>query len=450
MSSDITFSGISSGLNTADLIDKLVSAERSASDTRISKATAAANAKISALGSLKSSFTSLQTALKTLRSADTIQARTVTVGSGAGFTATTGTGTATGSYSIQVNRLATAEKQMSVMQSADTAIGNTGTLSFSAGGSSFDVSVSDTDTLSTLASRINQAAAGNGLSATVINVDGGQRLVLSAAKTGTAGSIVVSGDSALRSTLGFTTTTQAADAEVLVDGQTRTSSSNTLTDLIDGVSLSLTSVDTTAHALSIGTDTGKTKDAVNAFVTAYNSVLTTMKSVTAFMPGKDGNAGSSSALTGDAMVRNLQQQLRSMVGDSVVGLSAIGVSIAKDGQLTADGAKLDSALNSGPASVSSLFSASSDLGKNLDGTLTSVLDNISGIFKLRNDSLSATLSDLQDQTTQLNARMDKLRAMYTQQYTAMESIVTQMNSISSYLTQQLSNLSKATSSSGKS
>ena len=83
MSSNITFTGISSGLDTASLIDNLISAERSASDTRISTATSAANAKISALGSLKSTFTSLQTALKTLRSSDTTQARTVTVGSGA-------------------------------------------------------------------------------------------------------------------------------------------------------------------------------------------------------------------------------------------------------------------------------------------------------------------------------------------------------------------------------
>lgn len=449
MSSNITFTGISSGLDTATLIDNLISAERSASDTRISTATSAANAKISALGSLKSSFTTLQTSLKTLRSSDTTQARTVTVGSGAGFTATTSTGTATGSYSIQVNRLATAEKQMSVMQSADTAVGNSGTLTFSAGGTTFDVSVSDTDTLSTLATKINKASGGNGLSATVINVDGGQRLVLSAAKTGSEGSIsVTSSDSpALASALGFTTTTAAVDAEVTVDGQTRTSSSNTLTDLIDGVSLTLTSVDSSAHSLSISADTSKTTDAVSAFVTAYNSVLSTMKTVTAFTPGKDGTAGTSSALTGDAMVRSLQQQLRSTLGDNVIDLKAIGITIATDGQLTSDSSKLSSALASNPDAVSSLFSASGDLGTSLDATLTSVLDSTDGLIKLRNDSLNATLKDLQDQTTQLDARMTKLRAVYTQQYSAMEGIVTQMKSISSYLTQQLKTTSSSSSSS---
>ena len=450
MSSNITFSGISSGVDTATLIDNLISAERSASDTRISTATSAANAKISALGSLKSTFTSLQTALKTLRSSDTTQARTVTVGSGAGFTATTSAGTATGSYSIQVNRLATAEKQMSVLQSADTTIGSTGTLSFSAGDTTFDVSVSDTDTLSTLATKINKASGGTGLSATVINVDGGQRLVLSAANTGSEGTISVTGDSAVTSALGLTTTTTAVDAEVVVDGQTRTSSSNTLTDLIDGVNLTLTSVDTSAHTLSISADTSKTADAVSAFVTAYNSVLSTMKSVTAFTPGSDGDAGSSSALTGDAMVRTLQQQLRSMLGNNVTDLNAIGVTIATDGQLTLDSTKLTSALASDPDAVSNLFSADSNLGSSLDATLTSVLDSTDGLIKLRNDSLNATLKDLENQTTQLNARMTKLRAVYTQQYAAMESIVTQMNSISSYLTQQLSTLSKTTGSSSSS
>ncbi len=447
MSSNITFSGISSGLDTATLIDNLISAERSASDTRISTATSAANAKISALGSLKSSFTSLQTALKTLRSSDTTQARTVTTGSGAGFTATTSAGTATGSYSIQVNRLATAEKQMSVMQSADTAIGNAGTITFTADDTTFDVSVSDTDTLSTLATKINKASGGNGLSATVINVDGGQRLVLSAANTGSEGTIAVTGDSAVTSALGLTTTTTAVDAEVTVDGQTRTSSSNTLTDLIDGVSLTLTSVDASAHTLSIGADTSKTANAVSAFVTAYNSVLSTMKTVTAFTPGTQGTAGSSSALTGDAMVRSLQQQLRSTLGDNVIDLKAIGVTIATDGQLTADSTKLTSALASNPDAISSLFSADGDLGSSLDATLNSVLDSTNGLIKQRNDNLNATLKDLEDQTTQLDARMTKLRAVYTQQYTAMEGIVTQMKSISSYLTQQLKTISSSSSSS---
>jgi len=76
-----------------------------------------------------------------------------------------------------------------------------------------------------------------------------------------------------------------------------------------------------------------------------------------------------------------------------------------------------------------------------------VLDSTNGLIKQRNDNLNATLKDLQDQTTQLDARMTKLRAVYTQQYTAMEGIVTQMKSISSYLTQQLKTISSSSSSS---
>ena len=150
------------------------------------------------------------------------------------------------------------------------------------------------------------------------------------------------------------------------------------------------------------------------------------------------------------MVRTLQQQLRSMLGNNVTDLNAIGVTIATDGQLTLDSTKLTSALASDPDAVSNLFSADSNLGSSLDATLTSVLDSTDGLIKLRNDSLNATLKDLENQTTQLNARMTKLRAVYTQQYAAMESIVTQMNSISSYLTQQLSTSSSSTSSSSSS
>ena len=147
------------------------------------------------------------------------------------------------------------------------------------------------------------------------------------------------------------------------------------------------------------------------------------------------------------MVRSLQQQLRSTLGDSVTDLKAIGVTIATDGQLTSDSRKLSSALASNPDAVSSLFSADGDLGSSLDATLNSVLDSTNGLIKQRNDNLNATLKDMQDQTTQLDARMTKLRAVYTQQYAAMEGIVTQMKSISSYLTQQLKTTSSSSSSS---
>ena len=147
------------------------------------------------------------------------------------------------------------------------------------------------------------------------------------------------------------------------------------------------------------------------------------------------------------MVRTLQQQLRSTLGDNVIDLKAIGVTIATDGQLTADSTKLTSALASNPDAISSLFSADGDLGSSLDATLNSVLDSTNGLIKQRNDNLNATLKDLEDQTTQLDARMTKLRAVYTQQYAAMEGIVTQMKSISSYLTQQLKTTSSSSSSS---
>jgi flagellar capping protein FliD len=121
----------------------------------------------------------------------------------------------------------------------------------------------------------------------------------------------------------------------------------------------------------------------------------------------------------------LQQQLRSTLGDNVTILKAIGVTIATDGQVDRGPHLADHALASNPDAVSSFFSASGTR-HGLDATLTSVLDSTDVLIKLRNDSLNATLKDLQDQTTQLDARMTKLRAALPQQYSAMEGIVTQM------------------------
>ncbi len=442
----IQFSGLGSGIDTASMIEKLISAERSADDTRISKATTSASAKISAISTLTSAFTSLQSALSTLRSSDTSNARSTTVGTGAGFTATASAGAAAGTYSIQVVQLASAEKQMSGLKSSGATPGSDGTLSFSAGETQFDISVSSTDTLSSVAASINKAAAGKGLSATVINVDGGQQLVLTAADTGTAGAITIDGDSTLKSWLGMTKT-DATDAKVTIDGQTRTSSSNTLTDLLDNVTLKLTAVDTEAHSLGVSTNTGTISAAVASLVTSYNAALNALKSTSAFTPGTKGESGSSSALTGDSMVRTLQQQLRTLIGNNVTDLKELGVTIAKDGILSLDTSKLSSALTENPSAVSNVFDGDTGLGEDLSTLLDGALDSTNGLFKLRNDSLSKTLNDLSDQSDRLDKRMEQLKAVYTAQFSAMETIVTQMNSTSTYLTQQLSSLSKQLSSS---
>ncbi|MFT4246805.1 MAG: flagellar filament capping protein FliD [Pseudomonas sp.] len=470
----ISFSGLSSGIDTSEMVTKLVAAERAGADTRISTATSSAQSKISSLGNVSSSLSSLQTALDALASDESGNARTTTVADGAGFTASAASGAAVGSYDIEVVQLATKHKLTTAAYDSDATVGS-GTLSISAGDESFDVSISSTATLSDIAKAINTAAAGKGVVASIVSTDDGDRLVLTAADTGEANAITVtSSDSSLAAltypgttstdddgntvTTGLTESTAAQDAVIKVDGYTKTSSSNTIDDVLDGVTLTLTqATEGTAYALDIDSDQSSISSAVSTFVSAYNSLLTMLSTVSAF----DIEEETQAPLTGDAMVRSLQSQLRNLVGNNIVALNALGITTDKTGAMTLDSSTLAEALEDNPSAASNLFNSTSsssgtsstsasNLGTSLAALISSMVDSNKGVITLRTDSLNDKLEDLEDQSAALDERMAKVQARYEAQFTAMETTMAQMQTTSSYLTQMLDSISTSNSSSSSS
>lgn len=465
----INFSGLSSGVDTGEMVDKLVAAERAGADTRITTATNDTKSKISSLGSVSSALSSLQKALDALASDESGNARTTTVGEGAGFTAAATSGAAVGNYDIEVAQLATKHKLTSSAYASDATVGS-GTLTISAGDTTIDVSVSSTATLGDIAKAINTAAAGKGVVASIVSTDDGSHLVLTAADTGQANAITVtSGDSGLAAltypgttstdddgntvTTGMTQTSAAQDAVVKVDGYTKTSSSNTIDDVLDGVTLTLTkATEGTAYSLDIDSDQSAISGAVSNFVSAYNSTLTMLGTVSAF----DIEEETEAPLTGDAMVRSLQSQLRNMVGNSVVALDALGITTDKTGTMTLDSSRLAEALEDNPSAVSNLFNStssssgtsstgSSSLGSSLATLISGMVDTHKGVITLRTNALNDKLDDLGDQSTALDARMAKVKARYEAQFTAMETTMSQMQTTSSYLTQMLDSISSSNS-----
>ncbi len=470
----ISFSGLSSGVDTSEMVDKLVAAERAGADTRITTATSDTKSKISSLGNVSSSLSSLQKALDALSSGETGNARTTTVADGAGYTATADAGSSVGSYDIEVTQLATKHKITSQAYDSAATVGS-GTLTISAGDESFDVTVSSTATLSDLAKAINTAAAGKGVVASIVSTDDGNRLVLTAADTGVAGAITVSSaDTSLAAltypattstdtdgntvTVGMTQSIAAQDAIIKVDGYTKTSSSNTIDDVLDGVTLNLTKATAgEAFTLDIDSDQSAISSAVSTFVSAYNSTMTMLGTVSAF----DVEEETEAPLTGDAMVRGLQSQLRNMMGTNIVALNALGITIDKDGVMSLSSSTLNDALEENPSAVSNLFSTSSssssssasssvNLGTNLAALITGMVDGSKGVITLRTDALNDKLSDLEDQSDALDARMEKVKARYEAQFTAMETTMAQMQTTSSYLSQMLDSVSTSKSSSSSS
>jgi flagellar hook-associated protein 2 len=431
--------GIGSGLNVNQLVSQLVAAERAPQDQRIARQEADARADLTAFGQIRAALSSLQAAANTLDGAGGSAGRRATVQANAGFTASASSSAAVGRYSIEVESLATAQKRQSAAVS-DTADLGTGTLTFTVGADSFNVTLGATTTLAQLRDAINTVTGGRGLSATVVKGDAGSVLVLNAANAGTAGTIGIASTGTIGSfAAGISVTTPATDAVVKVDGVTRTSSSNRLTDLIAGVTIDLTKAeDNTTFSLDIAADNANVRTAVQNFISAYNGALGALRSVSAF----NAETRTGGPLVGDSAVRGLQQALRSAIGDAYAPLSTLGVRSAKDGTLTLDAAKFDSAIAANPSAVSSIFRKSStdSLGARLAARLDGAVAPNTGLLESRTKALNDRLKGLQTDRDRLDVRIARVEEGYRRQFTALDGIVAQLQSTSSFLTQELARL----------
>jgi len=444
--------GIGSGLNVSQLVSQLVAAERAPQERRIGRQEADARADLAAFGQVRAVLSALQGSANALDGAGGSVARKATVQQGAGFTASASAAAALGRYSIEVESLATAQKRQSAPVIApDTADLGTGTLSFTVGADTFIVSLGATTTLAQLRDAINTATGGRGLSATVVKGDAGSVLVLNAATAGSAGAITVNatgsivdfamGVSGPPATPGLAVTTPAADARVIVDGVTRTSSTNRLTDLIAGVTLDLTKAEgNTRFTLDVTADSGNVRTTVQGFISSYNASLAALRNVSAFNP----ESRTGGPLVGDAAIRGLQQALRSTVGGAFGELSALGIRSSKDGSLTLDTAKLDEAIAADPTAVSRLFDkdAAGSLGARLAARLDGAVAPNTGLLESRSQSLTDRLKGLQTDRNRLDVRINRVEEGYRRQFTALDSLVAQLQSTQSFLTQQLTRLAQ--------
>ncbi|MCC4610154.1 flagellar filament capping protein FliD [Xanthomonas campestris] len=436
-------SGIStgSGLDIPTLVSTLVARRKEPAQAVINKAGTAATTKLSAISQVKSSMTTLKSSLdKVIGSANT-PAFKATVQTDAGFTATATTTAAPGSYSVEVVKLATAQKLSSGAYVADANVGS-GTLTVGYGDKSITVDISGTDKLVDIAAAINKAAGGKGVTASVVTANDGQHLVFNAIDSGTKGALTVSAsDPSLNAltfgngvTGGMTEAVAATDALVRVDGFERTSSSNTIADLVPGAVLSLTkAAEGTKFSLNIAADSSGLKGNLTAFAAAYNTANTLLTKSSSY----DAATKTASALTGDSLVRGLQSQLRGQVAGNLNELKALGLTLDKDGVMSFDASKFDTAINADPDAATAVLGKDSKFGAGMTKLLDANLNVNNGALTMRSDTLNKEIKGYETELDQLDTRMEKLSDMYTKQFTAMEKMITQLQGSTSSLSSLL-------------
>jgi flagellar hook-associated protein 2 len=454
--------GVGSGLPLDDLLTKLRSSENRVL-TVIQRRQTAAEAKLSAYGKLQDAVSTLQTAAQAVAETDTFGALKATSGSDA-ISATVDSTAIPGQYGIQVTALASAQTLVAAGRADRTsAIGTDGSIAITlADGTIHTLDMTGQDTsLDGLIAAIN-ADPDLGVNATLVNDGSGTpyRLLLTARNTGTEAAITkieVTGNTDLQNFIGYDkvggntsnfSEQVATDAQISINGIQITSQTNTLSDVIDGVDLTLNKITSSPTSLSIARDNTVATQAVKDFVTAYNSFQDTLDSLTAYHTTDQ----ESSALTGDSLARRVQTELRSALNTASSGgtnpLSLFQIGITTDpstGKLSVDDAKLDDALSNDLQGVTSLFTSATGVGK-LISDATDRFTRSDGLFSITTESLNTTISQIQNQYQATADRIDQRMDTYRQQFVKLDAMVSQMNSISSYLTQQLSMLSTSKSS----
>lgn len=448
-----------SGLPLTDLLDKLKTNESQILNTIKDRQTAA-ETKLSAYSKLKDAVASLQKAAQAVGKTEAFGAIAVKSGSDA-FSATADSSAIPGQYAIQVDKLASAQTLVYAgLADRTTDIGTGGTLKITIDGTEKSIDLSGKGTsLNDLVAAIN-ADKDIGVNATIVNdgTPGSQyRLLLTSRETGEQNAvtnIAVDGNADLQAFLGYSgggstagvTVQDASNAELTINGIAVTSQSNTIENVIDGVKLTLSQTTTSAANLTLTRDDGAAKKAIEDFKNAYNSLLGTIKTLTAY----NVDAKTSSALTGDSLARSVQTRMRDAVSgafDATNGtnLSKIGITTdPKTGELKIDDDKLTKALSENLDGVKSLFTSGTGIGGRVD-TAADAFTKADGIFTTTTDGLNKTIADIKKQYTAASDRIDQRMETYRAQFTQLDAMVSQMNSLSSYLSQQLSALSSSKS-----
>lgn len=440
----ITSSGIGSGLDVNSLVAQLVAAERAPTDVRFQRVETTTKNQISAFGALKSALAGLESSLKKFDAAGALPGRKVTVGTDAGFSATAGTDARLGSYSISVEKLATAHKLQSAATASTTQVGH-GRLSIQVGAdAAIDVDIAEgKGTLADIRDAINAAFAGKDMSATLVRGDAGDVLTLNSSRTGAAGALTITasgGDGGLATlaTTGgsLTQVTAAQDASIFVDGIARSSSSNTLTDAIDGITLNLTTAKPgTAFALDVVADASPLKASLLTFVSSYNTALSQLRTLSA----AGGEGKTPGALSGDSAPRSITQNLRQAITSGYETFAALGFKTAVDGSLSLDGAKFDAAIAADPEAVSRLLGSESSVGTKLRTSMTAYIGN-EGLVGARSTALNDRMKALTRQREAFDVRMESVEQAYRRQFTALDALMAKLQNTSSYLSQQLASL----------
>ena len=454
----ITSLGAGSGVDVSSLAQNLVDAERAPKESAINTKITKNEARISGYSALSFVLSGVKTALTDLKDQNNFNALSASNTNSGAFSVTTSATGVAGSHEVEVLQLAKAQRSASFALASDTVSLNGGQAM------SLVLSVGSTNPVS----KTIQLDAGKDKPIDIVNA-------INDAKTGVTAQLVNTGDNTastpyqiiLTGPVGaagaFTVTPSygsgsgspgltfpsnndanqpASDAQVKIDGVTYVRASNTLNDVVPGLTLNLKALTTGVATIDLTRDNTGVKAKIDALVTAYNDAISIFKEVS---DPKSTLATYGATLVGDSTVRSLQQQLRSMVmgasstpGSSVGAMWQMGVSIDQTGVMSVDSTKLDATLVNNYNDVVKTFTGNQNglsvysiAPAGIAGDAVKKLTNIlgkTGVLVTQSTSVTSQNTKYKEDLTRLQTRMDALLLRYQKQFTSMDSLVGKVNS----------------------
>ena len=446
-----------SGIDVTSTVDAILELD-AVPEENLQNQVTSLKAQTSALQTIETDLTNLQTAVQAL--SDPMGAfGDVTVNSSNNnvVSATADNGTTAGSHTIVVNSLATTSAAYSAPQQSATSALPTGRLTIQEGSNTLNVPVDtnsgDPDTLSALASYINQQNAG--VTASVINDSSGAVLSLVSQTSGPAGKMTISDTTGGGNGLGIQMATDSegndlgTDASLTVDGVPVTSGSNTVSGVIPGVTLTLSGTSSDPVTLDIQPDLTQVSAGINNFVGAWNQLMDDINAQNTY-----SGTGTAPPLMGDPSLDLLQSQLLNDITSSVSGngaavnLQSIGIQLQEDGTLSVvsssspDSMDLNEAFANDFSAVQNLFQSTSPAGvaQTLNTSLTNLTDPINGPLNLDMSSINSQVSDLNDQISQFQYQLQQTQAQLTTEYSTINTTLEQLPETINEINQQLNAL----------
>jgi len=451
--------GAGAGFNTKEIVTALVNAERAPEESRLNRRIETSESEISALAQAASSLQLIQTAADDLKDTSDFNNFVVSNSQETAFTVAADANASIGSHNVTVSAVAK-EQRTNLTPNGATEFSSASQLLNSGAAFNLSIDIGDSSTVTHSVSVSTATPQGMVDAINAANLDvtaqlldkgtsGSNYIVQLIGQSGTDNQFTVTPSVSNMLTSDTPSGEAAANASVIVNGVTYSRPSNSINDIVSGVTFNLNGATSGSASVSLAQDTSAVDTKIRSLVAAYNDAKVTLNELT--------NRENGGALAGDSIFRqairsvtNTFLNMSSTPGTNITRLSDLGVSINRSGFLEISDAKLSTALSDHFNDVRKVFSAETEqqtssgiASRGVSGDLSKLIEDLSsstGYLTTQTSKLNTDVTSYESELEDLEKKMEALQSRYNSQFASMNSLIDSLNNTKDNLVTSFENL----------